>query len=475
MTTPEYQEFPASPRPVSQSVLWVSFCCAGLGLFLFLWLYPWQPKTRLPSPLPGFVIFRISPPHAQLRIQGKPHPHPIKGLALPHGSYLVQAEAKGYHSHQETIRVEGDDAILIRIRLRPHKVNVRIESSPSAASLFFNDRRVGQTPYSGFWIPGPYKIRLEKPGFVAVTQTILLRPVVSPQRFVTRLGGDAQWHSPGQAWIHWIPPTSFLRGSHPQEIQVAQKLCLLSMKQPCPLVWFSSEIPQRLISLPGFWIERTETTYRQYQRCVQAGVCQKPKNPGLPDRPVVGVTWLHATTYCRWAGGRLPTEAEWELAARGLSPQLFPWGNVWHNQASNHGTFSAPHKSSRPDPSDGFTHSAPVGQFLTGRSPYRLLDMAGNVAEWTADCFHTSYYRQAPAHRPLYQPPGCISHTIRGGSWLSPPWEIRTTSRIPMPSDATSPTVGFRCVYPPTAVKPPSGSSPQRRNTRPHPIRAKAP
>lgn len=154
------------------------------------------------------------------------------------------------------------------------------------------------------------------------------------------------------------------------------------------------------------------------------------------DHPVSGVTWEDAAAYCAWRDGRLPTEAEWELAARGTEGRLYPWGNESGEQANY------------ADRSDG---TLPVGSFPDAGSPFGLQDMAGNVWEWTADWYSPSYYQASPAENPTGPADG-EAKVARGGGFrlldILGLDEARSTHRLPLPPDVQSADVGFRCVVP---------------------------
>lgn len=146
------------------------------------------------------------------------------------------------------------------------------------------------------------------------------------------------------------------------------------------------ERPAHEVYLDAFWIDETEVTNDQYRLCVEAGACGTPFDPIYYDdenygaHPVVYVDWYNADDYCSWAGRRLPTEAEWEKAARGNDGRTYPWGEGLDCSKANHWGCTDPESTT------------PVGQFSSGASPYGVLDMAGNVWEWVADWYNKDYY-----------------------------------------------------------------------------------
>jgi formylglycine-generating enzyme required for sulfatase activity len=196
------------------------------------------------------------------------------------------------------------------------------------------------------------------------------------------------------------------------------------------------EKPQHTLQLDAYWIDRTEVTNAMYRRCVEAGGCTAPMHSShysitkYADHPIGGVTWFQAGEYCIWAGRRLPTEAEWEKAARGTDGRLYPWGNdapddKLLNFAGNMGDTSA------------------VGSYPVGASPYGALDMAGNVWEWVADGYDANYY----AHSPTTNPPGGNSanqRVVRGGEWGADARAVRSANRF-WAFPGRNDTDGFRC------------------------------
>jgi formylglycine-generating enzyme required for sulfatase activity/dienelactone hydrolase len=212
------------------------------------------------------------------------------------------------------------------------------------------------------------------------------------------------------------------------------------------------------VDLDSFWIDQTEVTNAHYRHCVEAGACRAPTtcNWGEPtygdasktDHPVICVTWQASADYCRWAGGRLPTEAEWEYAARGPQATLYPWGDDLDGALLNSCDVNCPHEDQRAaDVDDGHALTAPVGSYPGGASWCGALDMAGNVWEWVAD-WHGPY----PLTRQT-NPTGPESGSeklIRGGSWYENDEYgfFRADNRHPFEPQDYNHLIGFRCVVP---------------------------
>lgn len=219
---------------------------------------------------------------------------------------------------------------------------------------------------------------------------------------------------------------------------------------------YENEGPAHTVYLDDYWIDKTEVTNAMYYSCMQFGSCPSPtadgfyapkdhfKDPQKANLPIVFITWYNAQTYCEWAGRRLPTEAEWEKAARGIDGRIYPWGN--QEPSSKLLNFDK----------ENFK-LMPVGSFPPGASPYGALDMAGNAWEWTADWYDESYYANSPTINPTGPVKG-ISRITRGGGYFQPADEVRTTFRSPIdPSASLSVDYSFRCAA--DAVNAPTTTS----------------
>ncbi len=199
--------------------------------------------------------------------------------------------------------------------------------------------------------------------------------------------------------------------------------------------------PLRPIYVSAFWIDQLEVTNDQYRQCVQAGVCSIPKDQEVFDDvelgiyPVSNVTWLQARTYCRWKGQRLPTEAEWEKAARGVDGRRYPWGD----------DAALVYALLKTNGIDRKRHGVlPVGSLPDTASPYGVGDLAGNVWEWVQDWYAEDYYPMAPTRNPQGPIHGTF-RVLRGGDWSQSPLELQTTYRGWDEMTYWGPMLGFRC------------------------------
>jgi formylglycine-generating enzyme required for sulfatase activity len=249
------------------------------------------------------------------------------------------------------------------------------------------------------------------------------------------------------AGMVYVPGGTFQMGSSDAQIDAALALCEQYPDDygKCKLAQFETEAPQHTVTLGDYWIDRTEVTNAQYARCVAAGACHESRLEGDPayngdDYPVAGIPWQSAMDYCAWAGGRLPTEAEWEYAARGTEGGLYPWGHEFDCSGGNFWDDVTGCDDEYPKP-------APVGSYPDGASWCGALDMAGNVWEWVADAYGP--YPAEPQTNPT-GPASGSERILRGGSWGYHPPFVRTAYRYPVPPSADYLAVGFRCAGPAT-------------------------
>jgi formylglycine-generating enzyme required for sulfatase activity len=197
--------------------------------------------------------------------------------------------------------------------------------------------------------------------------------------------------------------------------------------------------PSHAIYLGAYWIDQTEVSRGMYNVCVNAHGCapiRKQRDPYIDDPaysnyPVVYIKWEYAQAYCIWAGRRLPTEAEWEKAARGTDGRIFPWGDT-------------PPTISLANFNNNIGELTPVDHYLLGASPYGALNMAGNVREWTLDWYAPFYYRHSPAINPSGPETG-DTKSLRGGSFLDDERQLRTFNRFDHEPNSPGGNRGFRC------------------------------
>jgi formylglycine-generating enzyme required for sulfatase activity len=265
------------------------------------------------------------------------------------------------------------------------------------------------------------KIRINELGngkrsllYAAIDVTLLNLTQKGDDVTAQKLREALNWEANGTTYIY-IPGGEFLMGSDHL---------------------YGDESPQHTIVLNGYWIQQTEVTKVEYRHCMEEGPCTQPNDSRLDDQeysnhPVVGVTWVQASNYATWVGGRLPTEAEWEKACRDADARIYPWGDEEPNEDllnyNNH-----------------IGKTTAVGSYPPGA--YALYDMAGNVWEWTADLYSQDYYANSPNQNPTGPTEG-YERTLRGGSYQDTANGVRCADRAILDTFTDSLIIlGFRVV-----------------------------
>lgn len=279
----------------------------------------------------------------------------------------------------------------------------------------------------------------------------------------------------------YVPEGKFLRGSSDKQIDSLIEECLriYSGSSTCQReVYVKQEQPQKEVFIDAFWIDKTEVTNSQFcvflnekgnkiengiqwfepgygHRGVVYGYIEEINGeymplPGYENLPVIEVSWYGANAYCEWIGGRLPTEAEWEYAAKGPRNNIYPWGNEFDGSLVNYRDYSFDFDNHGKDTS--FSDNNPlwteVGSYPEGASWCGVLDLAGNVHEWVNDWYAPDYYSLSPTSNPKGPEYGTLKIS-KGGSWYDPRWHVRCSYRkVLSPSSARMHWIGFRCVIP---------------------------
>jgi formylglycine-generating enzyme required for sulfatase activity len=224
----------------------------------------------------------------------------------------------------------------------------------------------------------------------------------------------------------------FVLGSDQAELERAIALCKQAGGSDCSRAQFAAETPARRVFVRSFEIDRLEVSNAAYGRCVTAGRCFPPRGAEVtrPERPVVQVNWREAREYCRFMGGDLPSEAQWELAAHGDSQRSFPWGDMLSPELASYSAAA---------PSD-------VGAHAKGKSFFGVLNLAGNVWELVLDRYVAPYSTATHSVEPVQLEVGS-DRVMRGGSFRSPLHTLRARARAPIAEDAAQSDLGFRCAY----------------------------
>jgi formylglycine-generating enzyme required for sulfatase activity len=298
-----------------------------------------------------------------------------------------------------------------------------------------------------------------------VTLAAILGLAASASGTQVRTGAEATFVVPETQMVR-VASGTFLMGITDTELEDVKAACYQEFGAEVAQIFceqilrFEDARTQegRMVFVSSFEIDRHEVSVRDYRACVAEGGCDvSPLVSGdsryaQDELPMVNVTWADADTFCRWRGKRLPTEAEWEKAARGSDARRWPWGMSDGDDRANRGRVQRLELRSvnplglewEPDEDDGHKVMAPAGSFRLGRSPYGVQDMSGNVAEWVSDWYSTGGYKGISNIDPRGAPSG-TAKVHRGGSFFEPRFYSRTYYRNGAKPAARMIYVGFRC------------------------------
>lgn len=276
---------------------------------------------------------------------------------------------------------------------------------------------------------------------------------------LVRCSPDPQLKSKISAEMVLLPAGEFLMGGEKADLEGFDKSTYLN---------YEAEYPRHRVQFSAFYLDKYEVTNAQYRQFLAH--LEKTKDPSFdhPDQPTdhdhlqhylndemkadnqpaTGLSWFDAYAFCKWAGKRLPTEAEWEYAARGPGEayRKYPWGN---EAPDAEGIWRANLRPEQGWSADGFRYTAPVGSFPDGVSPFGLMDMAGNAEEWVSDWLDANYYRQTQGAEDPQGPKDGHNKVIKGGSFGTDPVHIRIATRLYGAPWVKSEMQGCRCAKDP--------------------------
>jgi formylglycine-generating enzyme required for sulfatase activity len=320
-------------------------------------------------------------------------------------------------------------------------------------------------------------------GKPTATGTVLASATPTNIPFTAGPSPTVEYSAPTQASpLRWVTGGTFDMGTTQQEIALAVNQCVNLERGKCTTEMGADSAPPHRVTVNPFQLEETEVSFAQYaaflntlgpnrhrdgcdgQPCATSRAEDKNSNilfdgnaytvpRVVSDLPAVDVTWYGAKAYCQALGRRLPTEAEWEFAARGADGRIYPWGNTWDPALAK---TSIP-VSKTPGPAAVYTYP-------NGQSPFGIFNMGGNVAEWTNDWYSESYYTEL-ASSTAVDPRGPASgerKAVRGGSWDSKPFFARSVHRQSYPPELGGAWLGFRCAADinPASPTPPDTAQP---------------
>jgi len=402
---------------------------------------PEAPQAQLPAGR-GALLIETTPPGATVMLdgvnkgataQGKPL---IVSRLLP-GAHKLRAEHPDYEPAEQDVEVAPDVQGKVEIALTPRPGMLTVNASPVKGTVAIDGKEAGETPKTMGLQAGEHVVRVTAKGYKSQEKKVVIQArrshtisfALEKGPSEPEVGKEVVLEGTKGGPMVLIPAGEFMMG------------CNEAVDNQCE----NDEKPYHKVSLNAYYMDKHDVTVAEYRECVQAGGCKEPGtwkycNWQKTDRgshPINCVDWNQATAYCQWAGKRLPTEAEWEKAARGTDGRKYPWGN--DTASCQYAVMT--------EGGDGCGRNAtwPVCSKPQGNSPYGLCDMAGNVWEWVSDWYGEDYYSESPANNPN-GPSSGRSRVLRGGSWSLNPQYLRASDRIGLAPLNRFSYGGFRCV-----------------------------
>lgn len=350
------------------------------------------------EPLVGYLTLESEPSGAEILVNGESVGRtPMFRIPLPIGEHIYELRLANHYPVRETLEVQEDFQYELKHRLRPMEATLSVFSQPTGAQIWLNNQLQDQKTPARFRLPpGLYLVSVHSKGFIQEDERLVLEPNAEKSVTLRMRQGEVP---PGMVLI---PAGPFLMGEDGRS---------------------PDESPKREVFLEAFYIDRHEVTNEQFKKVFPGHTFTK----GQEQLPVSGVSWTQAAQYAQAVGKRLPTEAEWEKAARGEDGREYPWGADFDKSLCNTAELD-------------LGGPTVVGRFLGGASPYGCLDMAGNVYEWVAD-----WYEAYPGNTLVTKDYGQIYRVLRGGSYMSGRFHARCARRHFDRMDAQRADYGFRC------------------------------
>ena len=385
----------------------------------------------------GWLTVTSTPPGLPVEINRKMiGTTPMTALEMAPGKYEVMVKSPCHHEQGKKLAIDRGEKEIVATRPVPKEGAIRVaavddKGNAVRADVYVDGIKVGTAPGLHKVSICAKKVEVRKGGAVWKKALSPVEKQVSDLKAVLE-GTSVARAAEASSDVVLIPAGKFWMG------------CNEAVDSECD----DDEKPYHDVYLDAFSMDRHEVTVAAYGKCVESGKCSKAETGGYcntgksgrTDHPINCVDWAQAAAYCKWAGKRLPTEAEWEKAARGTDGRKYPWGN--QNAACSRAVMD--------DGGDGCgkDRTWPVCSKEAGNSPYGLCDMAGNVYEWVSDWYGKDSYGSSGDRNPG-GPSSGARRVLRGGSWDSESWSLRASNRVRFTPVSRYVNSGFRCVVSP--------------------------